>query len=40
MIAISRIAVRALEDENGGINGLLLIGGRKINWRVVGVYFV
>lgn len=40
MIAISRMAVKALEDENGCIKGTPIDWWKKINGRVVGVYFV
>ena len=40
MIAISRTAVKALEDENGCIKGTPIDWWKKINGRVVGVYFV
>lgn len=40
MIAISRMAVKALEDENGYTNGTPVDWWKKINGRVVGVCYV
>ena len=34
------MAVKALEDENGCIKGTPIYWWKKINGRVVGVYFV
>ena len=35
MIAISRIAVRALEDENGGINGSPVDWWKRNKWACI-----
>ena len=40
MIAISRMAVKALEEENGCIKGTPIDWWKKINGRVVGVCYV